>query len=285
MGEVVEAATASGDAVRRGSAGGHRRGAAVTGRHRGRRLGHRLEPARARRGGGARRARRRDRAGLRRSGLPGARLGGGAGDRHGAACRAATTRPSPRPLAAVAPDAVVLAGYMRIVGPAVLAAFAGRILNTHPSLLPAFPGGHAVADALAHGVTVTGCTVHLVDATLDGGPIVAQEAVPDPAGRRRRDAPRADPGRRAPAAAAGRGAPARRGGRGGAGRPTRRPGPRTGRRRVPVPRRALLSVSDKTGLVEPSPVGSSRRASSWSRPAARPGRCATPACRSPTSRP
>ena len=80
-------------------------------------------------------------------------------------------------LAAVGPDVVVLAGYMRIVGPAVLAAFAGRILNTHPSLLPAFPGAHAVADALAHGVTVTGCTVHLVDETLDGGPIVAQEAV------------------------------------------------------------------------------------------------------------
>jgi phosphoribosylaminoimidazolecarboxamide formyltransferase/IMP cyclohydrolase len=81
-------------------------------------------------------------------------------------------------LDAVGPDAVVLAGYMRIVGPAVLARFGGRILNTHPSLLPAFPGGHAVADALAHGAAVTGCTVHLVDATLDGGPIVAQEAVP-----------------------------------------------------------------------------------------------------------
>ncbi len=80
-------------------------------------------------------------------------------------------------LAAVRPDAIALAGYMRIVGPHVLAAFAGRILNTHPSLLPAFPGGHAVADALAHGAKVTGCTVHLVDATLDGGPIVAQESV------------------------------------------------------------------------------------------------------------
>jgi phosphoribosylaminoimidazolecarboxamide formyltransferase/IMP cyclohydrolase len=66
---------------------------------------------------------------------------------------------------------------MRIVGPAVLAGYAGRILNTHPSLLSAFPGGHAVADAIAHGAAVTGCTVHLVDATLDGGPIVAQEAV------------------------------------------------------------------------------------------------------------
>ncbi len=80
-------------------------------------------------------------------------------------------------LAAAAADVLVLAGYMRIVGPTVLAAFVGRIVNTHPSLLPAFPGGHAVADALAHGVAVTGCTVHLVDSTLDGGPIVAQEAV------------------------------------------------------------------------------------------------------------
>ena len=80
-------------------------------------------------------------------------------------------------LDAVEPDVVVLAGYMRIIGPRVLEGLGGRILNTHPSLLPAFPGAHAVADALAHGVTVTGCTVHLVDATLDGGPIVSQEAV------------------------------------------------------------------------------------------------------------
>ncbi len=81
-------------------------------------------------------------------------------------------------LTAIAPDAVVLAGYLRLIGPAVLAAFAGRILNVHPSLLPAFPGLHAVRDALAAGVAVTGVTVHLVDATLDGGPIVAQDAVP-----------------------------------------------------------------------------------------------------------
>ncbi len=80
-------------------------------------------------------------------------------------------------LAAVGSDVVVLAGFMRIVGPATLAAYAGRIVNTHPSLLPAFPGSHAVRDALAHAVEVTGCTVHLVDATLDGGPILAQEAV------------------------------------------------------------------------------------------------------------
>ena len=81
-------------------------------------------------------------------------------------------------LAAVAPDAVVLAGYLRVVGPAVLERFEGRILNVHPSLLPSFPGLHAVRDALAAGVAMTGVTVHLVDATLDGGPIVAQEAVP-----------------------------------------------------------------------------------------------------------
>ncbi len=85
-------------------------------------------------------------------------------------------------LASAGADLVVLAGYMRIVGPVVLAAFGGRVLNIHPSLLPAFPGGHAVADALAHGVKVTGCTVHLVDETLDGGPILVQDAVPVVAG-------------------------------------------------------------------------------------------------------
>ena len=80
------------------------------------------------------------------------------------------------------PDVVVLAGYMRILGPATLAAFRGRILNTHPSLLPAFPGAHAVRDALEHGVAVTGATVHLVDEVLDGGPILLQEPVPVLAG-------------------------------------------------------------------------------------------------------
>ena len=80
-------------------------------------------------------------------------------------------------LLAIAPDLVVLAGYMRVLGPATLAAFGGRIVNTHPALLPAFPGAHAVRDALAGGVRVTGVTVHLVDETLDGGPILAQEAV------------------------------------------------------------------------------------------------------------
>ena len=72
---------------------------------------------------------------------------------------------------------VVLAGYMRILGPKVLGGFAGRILNVHPSLLPSFPGAHAVRDAIAAGARITGVTVHLVDASLDGGPIVHQEAV------------------------------------------------------------------------------------------------------------
>ncbi|MDQ3492474.1 MAG: phosphoribosylglycinamide formyltransferase, partial [Chloroflexota bacterium] len=81
-------------------------------------------------------------------------------------------------LAGSGPDIVVLAGFMRVVGPATLAAFPDRILNVHPSLLPAFPGTDAAGDALAAGVRLTGVTVHLVDATLDGGPIVQQEAVP-----------------------------------------------------------------------------------------------------------
>jgi phosphoribosylaminoimidazolecarboxamide formyltransferase / IMP cyclohydrolase len=81
-------------------------------------------------------------------------------------------------LAGAGAETVVLAGYMRLIGPAVLSAYPARILNVHPSLLPAFPGAHAVRDALAHGVKVTGATVHLVDERLDGGPIVVQEAVP-----------------------------------------------------------------------------------------------------------
>ena len=78
-------------------------------------------------------------------------------------------------VASFAPDLVVLAGFMRILG----SAFPRRYptLNVHPSLLPAFPGAHAVEDALAWGVKVTGCTVHLVDEQVDHGPIVAQEAV------------------------------------------------------------------------------------------------------------
>lgn len=80
-------------------------------------------------------------------------------------------------LATYRPELVVSAGFMRILGPEVVNAFAGRIINTHPALLPSFPGAHAVADALAHGVKVTGTTVHLVDAGVDTGPILAQRAV------------------------------------------------------------------------------------------------------------
>lgn len=75
------------------------------------------------------------------------------------------------------PAWVVSAGFMRILGGPFLDRFAGRVLNTHPALLPAFPGAHGVRDALAHGVKVTGCTVHLVDAGVDTGPIIAQRAV------------------------------------------------------------------------------------------------------------
>jgi phosphoribosylglycinamide formyltransferase-1 len=80
--------------------------------------------------------------------------------------------------AAHSPDLIVSAGFMKIFGPEFLSAFSGRVLNTHPALLPAFPGAHGVAEALAHGVKVTGCTVHLVDAGTDTGPILAQQAVP-----------------------------------------------------------------------------------------------------------
>jgi phosphoribosylglycinamide formyltransferase-1 len=80
--------------------------------------------------------------------------------------------------AAHSPDLVVSAGFMKILGPQFLSRFCGRTLNTHPALLPAFAGAHAVPDALAYGVKVTGCTVHLVDAGMDTGPILAQEPIP-----------------------------------------------------------------------------------------------------------
>lgn len=80
-------------------------------------------------------------------------------------------------VAAYDPALVVGAGFMKILGPAFLAAFGGRVVNTHPALLPAFPGAHGVRDALAYGVRVTGCTCHLVDEGVDTGPIIAQRAV------------------------------------------------------------------------------------------------------------
>lgn len=75
------------------------------------------------------------------------------------------------------PDLVVCAGFMKLLGPVFLERFGGRIINTHPALLPAFPGAHGVRDALAYGVRVTGTTVHLVDSGVDTGPILAQEPV------------------------------------------------------------------------------------------------------------
>ncbi|HEX8940862.1 MAG TPA: bifunctional phosphoribosylaminoimidazolecarboxamide formyltransferase/IMP cyclohydrolase [Candidatus Limnocylindrales bacterium] len=166
-----------------------------------------------------------------------------------AAERAAADEVLAETLRGAAADAVVLAGYLRIVGPAVLAAFPDRIVNVHPSLLPAFPGAHAVRDALAAGVRVTGVTVHLADDRLDGGPILLQEAVPvlpddDEAtllGRlhavEHRLLPRAV-------------------GLVLAGAVSREADGRVlvdaarAAEVLPVPRRALLSVSDKTGLVE-----------------------------------
>ena len=81
-------------------------------------------------------------------------------------------------VAASEPSWVVCAGFMRILGPAFVTRFRGRIVNTHPALLPSFPGAHAVRDTLTHGVKVTGCTVHLVDDGVDTGPILAQRALP-----------------------------------------------------------------------------------------------------------
>ena len=145
-------------------------------------------------------------------------------------------------------ETIVLAGYMRVIGPTVLAAFPGRILNVHPSLLPAFPGAHAVRDALEHGVKVTGATVHFVDATLDGGPILLQE--------RSRSWPMTTEGslhariqavehRLLPWAVALVNAQALS----VEGRTTS-VDTIDADQRIDLPRRALLSVSDKTGLVE-----------------------------------
>jgi len=75
-------------------------------------------------------------------------------------------------------DFILLAGYMRLLSPRFVAHFRNRILNIHPSLLPSFPGVDVQAQAIAHGVKVAGCTVHLVDESLDGGPILVQRSVP-----------------------------------------------------------------------------------------------------------
>lgn len=73
---------------------------------------------------------------------------------------------------------VILAGFMRVLGSTFIRHYSDRIVNIHPSLLPSFPGLHAQRQALEHGVKISGCTVHYVDETLDGGPIIAQAAVP-----------------------------------------------------------------------------------------------------------
>ncbi|MBA3391892.1 MAG: phosphoribosylglycinamide formyltransferase [Deltaproteobacteria bacterium] len=81
-------------------------------------------------------------------------------------------------LAAHHVEAIVLAGFMRVLTPHFLDHYRDRIINTHPSLLPAFPGANAAAQAIAHGVKISGVTIHFVDASLDGGPIIEQVAVP-----------------------------------------------------------------------------------------------------------
>jgi phosphoribosylglycinamide formyltransferase 1 len=92
--------------------------------------------------------------------------------------RAAWDRALAADCAGFEPDLVVLAGFMKLVGPEFLRQFGGRLINTHPALLPSFPGMHAVRDALDHGVKLAGCTIFLVDAGTDTGPVVAQAAVP-----------------------------------------------------------------------------------------------------------
>jgi phosphoribosylglycinamide formyltransferase-1 len=81
-------------------------------------------------------------------------------------------------VAAYEPDLVVSAGFLKLLGPAFLGRFDGRVVNSHPALLPAFPGMHGVREALAYGVKITGCTLFVVDAGVDSGPILAQAAVP-----------------------------------------------------------------------------------------------------------
>ena len=91
--------------------------------------------------------------------------------------RAEWNRALTEKVASYHPDIVLSSGFMRIVDEHFIQAFEGRYLNTHPALLPSFPGAHGVRDALAYGVKVTGCTVHIADAGVDTGPILAQAAV------------------------------------------------------------------------------------------------------------
>lgn len=96
----------------------------------------------------------------------------------GYADRAAWDAALAETVASFEPGLVVLAGFMRIVGASMIARFTHRIVNVHPAILPSFPGAHGARDAIAKGVRVSGCTVHLVDAGVDTGPILAQAAVP-----------------------------------------------------------------------------------------------------------
>ncbi len=95
----------------------------------------------------------------------------------GHASRADWDRALTEATASYEPDLVVSAGFMKILGKEFLARFGDRIVNTHPALLPSFPGAHGVRDALAYGAKVTGCTVHFVDDGVDTGPIIAQSVV------------------------------------------------------------------------------------------------------------
>jgi phosphoribosylaminoimidazolecarboxamide formyltransferase/IMP cyclohydrolase len=166
------------------------------------------------------------------------------------AARAEEDRVLAESVAAVSPELVVLAGYMRILGPAMLTAFAGKMLNLHPALLPSFPGAHAVRDAIVAGVKVTGVTVHFVDDSLDAGPIITQDSVPVLPGDtedtlferihavEHRLLPRAVGLALAGALSIE-----------SDGRTVRIDAARAAET-MPAPRRALVSVSDKTGLPE-----------------------------------
>jgi phosphoribosylaminoimidazolecarboxamide formyltransferase/IMP cyclohydrolase len=153
-------------------------------------------------------------------------------------------------LAAVGPELIVLAGYMRVFGPEALAGATCPIINLHPALLPAFPGAHAVRDALNAGVKVTGVTVHFVDDSLDGGPVILQDSVPILPGDTEEtlfERIHAVEHRLLPRAV----------GLALAGALSVEADGRTvlidaakAAERMPVPKRALLSVSDKTGLAE-----------------------------------
>jgi phosphoribosylaminoimidazolecarboxamide formyltransferase/IMP cyclohydrolase len=153
-------------------------------------------------------------------------------------------------IAAVGPELIVLAGYMRIIGPAALGGLSCPVINLHPALLPAFPGAHGVRDALAAGVKVTGATVHFVDGSLDAGPIIAQDSVtvlPGDTEETLFERIHAVEHRLLSRAV----------GLALAGALTIAPDGRTVRidaaraaGKMPVPKRALLSVSDKSGLAE-----------------------------------